>query len=103
MSEKTKRLEKLGQRFSQRSEDAQENAAAPKSNGANRVSEVNRRRHSVYIDESLMNHIDRVFKELQHEAYPAEIKKSTFLEMLLEKGLNDLDAIKETLVPHYSA
>lgn len=102
MSDRNKRLEMLGQRFSQQPDESQESSVTTQS-ADGKSSEVNRRRHSVYIDESLMNRIDFLFKEVQHEIYPAELKKSTFLEMLLEKGLEDLNSIKNTLAPHTSS
>jgi len=59
----------------------------------------NRKRHSVYIDAELMQRIDNTLKEVNHAIYPVEVTKSLFLERLLEKGLENLDAIKATLGP----
>ena len=74
----------LGQRYTSTAESKQTSpGTAPSS----------RRRHSVYIDENLMQHVDVVFKEIRHEAYPQEITKSQFLEQLLRHSLQDLEAI----------
>jgi hypothetical protein len=56
----------------------------------------NRKRHSVYIDAELMQRIDITLKEVNHAIYPAEVTKSLFLERLLEKGLENLEAVKAT-------
>ena len=44
-----------------------------------------------------MQTIDATLKDVNHDLYPLEITKSLFLEKLLEKGLEHLDAVKEAL------
>jgi len=97
MSDRNKRLDMLGQHFPQQPEEPQN--CSPADHGGRRkgAHATHRKRHSVYLDEALMERIDFLFKEVQHEIYPVELKKSTFLEMLLERGLDDLDSIKNTL------
>jgi hypothetical protein len=88
--ERQKRIEALGQRFI-RPTDTQGKKTVTSS-------ESNRRHHSIYIDEGLMDQVDFVYKEFRHQAYPKEITKSVFLEQLLQRGLQDLDGVKSSIL-----
>lgn len=57
-----------------------------------------RKRHSVYIDSQLMLRVDETLKRIQHEVFPTQVNKSIFLEKLLERGLDDVDAVVEAIV-----
>jgi hypothetical protein len=87
MDTRQKRIVALGQRFSAGPE--QQTPRTPPAQGYSP-----RRRHSVYIDAGLMKRIDALLSEVQHSAYPVEVTKSLFLEKLLERGLQDLEAVK---------
>ena len=88
MSSKNKRIEALSKRFTQTSQPP-----------SSKTSDHNRSRHSVYIDTDLMNELDELYRELKHEAYPTELKKSTFLEAMLRQGLENLDEVRASLLP----
>jgi hypothetical protein len=60
---------------------------------------VDRRRHSLYLDQGLVSRVDQAYKELAHDLYPAEIDKADFMEALLSFGLENLDQIKTKLAP----
>lgn len=85
MSSQSKRLETLKQRFEKPSSLADES------------SNNTRKRHSVYIDQFLMQRVDDLYKQVKHDLYPTEVTKSAFLEQLLESGLNNLDEVKSAL------
>lgn len=87
MSSQSKRLEVLGQRFE----------SPARSTGSTDASNNNRKRHSIYIDQDVMQRVDEVYKQTQHEFFPTEIAKSAFLEQLLEQGLQHLDKVKVAL------
>ena len=87
MDTRQKRIAALGKRFSDNPEGQSARTQPAASNNR-------RRRHSVYIDAELMKRIDTVFREVQHGTYPVEVTKSLFLEKLLERGLLDLEAVK---------
>lgn len=84
------RVRQLAQRFSH--EGAADWLAAPK-----RVARQ-RKRHSVYIDSQLMHRVDETLKRIQHEVFPTQVNKSIFLEKLLERGLDDVDAVVDAIV-----
>lgn len=89
MSDRQKRMETLGKRFTE--------TPAVETARKSKAESNNRKRHSVYIDADLMKRIDTLFKEVQHDTYPVEVTKSLFLEKLLEKGLQDLEAVKSSI------
>ena len=87
MDTRQKRIAALGKRFSAGSEEQMPRPAPAQVYSP-------RRRHSVYIDAGLMKRIDELLREVQRGTYPMEVTKSLFLEKLLERGLLDLEAIK---------
>jgi hypothetical protein len=56
-----------------------------------------RDRHSLYLDTELVTEADRVYKEVNHQLYPAEISKSQFLEALLQYGLEHIEDVKQLI------
>ena len=56
-----------------------------------------RERRSLYLDGMLMEQLDKTYKAVNHELYPANVSKSVFLETLLEYGLSNLAEIKQSL------
>ena len=56
-----------------------------------------RERQSLYLDAELMGRIDQIHKQVAHELYPARVDKASFLEVLLEYGLDHLDELKRRL------
>lgn len=87
MSSQSKRLEVLKQRFESPARSATSADAANST----------RKRHSVYIDQALMQRVDELYKKTQHDIYPTTITKSAFLEKLLEQGLENLNEVKVAL------
>lgn len=87
MSSQSKRLATLGKRFEQ--------TARPSGGGED--SNNTRKRHSIYIDQVVMQRVDELYKQTQHEFFPTEITKSAFLEQLLEQGLEHIDKVKVAL------
>lgn len=87
MSSQSKRLEALKQRFE----------SPTRSTASGETPNNTRKRHSVYIDQMLMQRVDELYKQTQHEVFPTEITKSAFLEQLLEQGLQNLDKVKVAL------
>lgn len=87
MSSQSKRLATLKQRF--------DSPIKPSASGE--TSGNTRKRHSVYIDQELMQQVDDLYKQIQHEVFPTEITKSAFLEQLLEQGIQNLDKVKVAL------
>jgi len=85
MSSQSKRLETLKKRFEKPSRLASETSTNA------------RKRHSVYIDEALMQRVDEMYKEVKHQLYPTEVTKSAFLEQLLALGLESIDEVKAAL------
>jgi hypothetical protein len=57
----------------------------------------NRERKSFYIDADLVKSIDDTYRKLNHELYPNQVSKSTFLESLIQFGLDHLPEVKATL------
>lgn len=87
MSTHNKRIEALKQRF--------ETPVQPSSSST--PSNNTRKRHSVYIDQLLMQRVDEMYKQIQHEFFPTEITKSAFMEQLMEQGLQNIDKVKVAL------
>ena len=56
-----------------------------------------RERRSFYLDGELVKRLDQVYRAVSHELYPRQVSKSTFLEALMEYGLNHLDELKTVL------
>lgn len=85
MSDKEDRIAKLSQRF--------------KTHAAGRTKNTskNRERQSFYLDSDLTEQIDKTYKDVAHQLYPKPVSKSTFLETILEYGLESLDTIKSRL------
>ena len=87
MSTRNKRIEALKQRFDT---PVRETTSSEPSNNT-------RRRHSVYIDQLLMQRVDEMYKQIQHEIFPKEITKSAFMEQLMEQGLENIDKVRNAL------
>ena len=85
MSGQEDRIAKLSQRFKTHA------PGRPKSRSKNRE------RQSFYLDAELTGRIDRTYKDIAHELYPRPIRKSMFLETMLEHGLENMMAIKSRL------
>src|SRR5918992_4659159 len=56
-----------------------------------------RERQSFYLDAELVSRLDQTHKEVSHQLYPTRVNKSTFLETLLEYGLDHLSEVKAQL------
>lgn len=57
-----------------------------------------RARHTFYLDTELVNRLDALYREINHELYPKRISKSHFLETLMEYGLEHIADLKMILV-----
>ena len=82
MSDKDDRIAKLSQRF------------RTHASGRPRNESKNRERQSLYLDTNLTERLDKTYKDLAHALYPKAVSKSTFLETVLEYGLENLDQVK---------
>ncbi len=85
MNDKEDRIAKLSQRFKTHA------TGRPKNNNKNRE------RQSFYLDTDLTEQIDKTYKDIDHQLYPKSVSKSTFLETILEYGLENLETIKSRL------
>jgi hypothetical protein len=85
MTEKEDRIAKLSQRFKTHA------------TGRPKTKQKNRERQSFYLDADLTVQIDNVYKDIDHQLYPNSISKSTFLETIIEYGLENLQEIKALL------
>jgi hypothetical protein len=65
--------------------------------GRPRRSSRARARHTFYLDTELVNRLDALYQEVNHELYPKQVTKSTFLETLIEYGLGHIADLKITL------
>jgi hypothetical protein len=85
------RLKALTKRF--QPEPKKASTAKPKK-------DVDRSRHSLYLDKTILTRADRAWRDIEHDLYPTEVSKSDFLEACLEYALSHLEEIKVTLTPH---
>ncbi len=85
MSDKEDRIARLSQRFKTHA------------TGRPKKEIKNRERQSLYLDANLTERIDKTYKDLNHQLYPHALSKSTFLETILEYGLENIAAIKSRL------
>jgi len=56
-----------------------------------------RERKSFYIDAALVARLDQAFRAINHELYPKQVSKSTFLETVMERGLASIEELKVEL------
>ena len=92
MASNEDRLKALSQRFSKKVEDS-----TPETKPVTPKKEVSRRRHSLYLDNGLVEQCDQMYKQMAHELYPAELNKSEFLEACLKFALQHQDEIKQSI------
>ena len=85
MSDKEDRIARLSQRFKTHA------SGRPKNENKNRE------RQSLYLDTNLTERIDKTYKDINHQLYPTPLSKSTFLETILEYGLENIEKIKSRL------
>ncbi len=85
MSDKADRISRLSQRFKTHATGRPKNESK------------NRERQSLYLDANLTEQIDKTYKSVNHQLYPRSVSKSTFLETILEYGLENIDAVKSRL------
>ena len=79
------RISRLSQRF--RTHGTGRKPASPRA----------RERHSFYLDGELVERLDKTYRELNHQMYQHNLSKSTFLETVLEYGLDHLADVKTSL------
>jgi hypothetical protein len=79
------RIERLSRRFSTH--------ATGRPKRSNRA----RARHTFYIDTELVNRVDALYQKVNHDLYPRQVNKSTFLETLIEYGMGHIADLKATL------
>lgn len=93
MASSDERLKALSKRFNKTTEDPtpETKSVAPKKK------EVTRRRHSLYLDNGLVEQCDQTYKQMAHDLYPVELSKSDFLEACLKFALQHKDEIKQSL------
>jgi hypothetical protein len=65
--------------------------------GRQKTSERNRERKSFYLDGDLVTRMDQTYREINHALYPKRVSKSTFLETVLERGLENRDELQALL------
>ncbi len=53
-----------------------------------------RERKSFYLDSDLVARLDQAYRTMNHDLFPQQLSKSTFLETIMERGLGDIDALK---------
>jgi len=58
---------------------------------------VDRGRHSLYLDKALVGLLDNAYKVAAHDLYPLEIDKATFLEECLKYALQHQSDIQTSL------
>jgi hypothetical protein len=79
------RIERLSRRFSTHTVSRPKRSNRP------------RARHTFYIDTELVNRLGALYQEVNHELYPKQVNKSTFLETLIEYGMGHIADLKATL------
>jgi hypothetical protein len=82
------RISELSKRFSRH---------ATKGGGRPPETTKTRERKSFYLDSDLVNRLDQAYRTLNHDLFPQQISKSTFLETILERGLTNIDELKTVL------
>ena len=85
MSDKEDRIARLSQRFKTHTTGRPKNESK------------NRERQSLYLDANLTERIDKTYKDINHQLYPNSVSKSTFLEIILEYGLENIESVKSRL------
>ena len=65
--------------------------------GRRPASERNRERKSFYLDADLVGKMDQAYRELNHAIYPKRISKSTFLETIIEKAIEDRLSLRKLM------
>ena len=88
------RSKRLQERFSTHNKKADSKQKSTK--------EVDRGRHSLYLDKPLVERVDKAYKDVAHKLYPLEIDKATFMEACLTFALENLDDIQALLVAQNS-
>jgi hypothetical protein len=71
--------------------------------GRQPTAQRSRERKSFYLDAELVGRLDKTYRDVGHELYPSNLSKSTFLETLLEYGLEHLHELKSVLVQQSAA
>jgi hypothetical protein len=97
MASDEERLKTLSQRFNSKKASLQEVTTPTRTKPKK---EIERSRHSLYLEKTLVERTDQAYKGIAHDLYPTEITKSDFLEACLEYALSHLDEIKESLIGH---
>jgi hypothetical protein len=70
--------------------------------GRRPATQRSRERKSFYLDGELVERLDKTYRDIGHELYPEALSKSTFLETLLEYGLQHLHELKSVLAEQSS-
>lgn len=65
--------------------------------GRQKTSERNRERKSFYLDGDLVSRMDQAYREINHALYPKRVSKSTFLETIIERGIDDREELQSLL------
>jgi hypothetical protein len=65
--------------------------------GRQPTTQRSRERRSFYLDAELVERLDKTYRDVGHELYPSTLSKSTFLETLLEYGLEHLRELTSVL------
>jgi cobalamin-dependent methionine synthase I len=84
MDDRKTRIAKLSERFKP---DA----------GRSKRSAKQRERRSYYLDTEITERLDRGYKEFSHQLYPQAVRKSVFIETIIEYGLDNLSAVGEII------
>lgn len=56
-----------------------------------------RDRHSFYLDKSLVQHMDDVYRTMNHDAFPQDFSKSDFLEAIIGLALEHPEELRARL------